>query len=147
MLRVVLRVVLLLLLLLVLLVVVVPALLVQALAVRVALRLHTHICTRLLRRRAWRRPGARRAWLEHGGVLDKRLREPVPRTVGRAIVLVLRVRVRVVVRHRRGRVPLLRRLATCRLWLPGTLRVRVLLRGLSTRGRQTRVRRGLLCTW
>lgn len=126
----------------VLLVVIISTLLIQSLVVRITLGLdcYTNVGARLLGSRARGRVGSRRARLEHGGILDVRLRN-VSRVVWSTIVLVLRIRI-VVVGNRRRR-ELLWTLTTSRLRLTGVLgRVLRCLGG----GWWVRVCRGLLLT-
>lgn len=104
----------------VLLVIFITARLVQPLAIRVILRLHANadaVASRLLASRVGRCSRSRRSRLKHGWIFDKRLWYPIPRVVRRAIVLVLRVMVSVVVGDVWGRITLLGRLSPPRLGL------------------------------
>lgn len=83
----------------------------------------------------WAGGRARPRWLKHSGVFDERLWH-VSRIVGRAIVLILRISVWVVVGNGR-RIRLLRSLRCVRLRLIGGLRG-VGLGGLSRRRRKRR---------
>lgn len=105
----------------VLLIIIVARLWVETLTVRVALWLYTysHTCARLFRNRAGCSSGASR-WLEHGGILKLR-----NGSIGRIIVVLLTLRVGIIIRVRHR--ILLRRLATCTLWLTGCLQCDMLL--------------------